>query len=322
MMYGEPLMVLANCIRPMIIPRKGNTFFCGDYASIELRLCFWFADHHKGLNAIREGRDLYVEQAEDVYNKKVDPEEDYEERQLGKKLILGAQYGLGAKKFFDSCKKDGMEVTVELAKKAIKSYRDKHGPVPAFWSNMEEAAMSAIRCPSKKFTINHVTWFMGGEILFCKLPSGRKLAYHRPFIRFVDPPWVVAKRAERLAKYNETKDPKYLSKGKDEEGDKVPAIHHWSTNPLTKNWGVEKIWGGVFVENIVQAASADYMTAASLRLEDAGYENDLSIYDELLCEKKHGDVEEFRRLMAEAPPWARDIPIEVKAWSGKRYRKG
>lgn len=328
--YGDPLKLFSACIRSMIIPRKGNTFFCGDYASIEVRVLFWMANHVKGLRAYRNNEDLYISMASAIFDvsearirKGIDAEiyKYVMMRELGKRAILGCGYGMGAKKFFDTCKKYNQPVTMDLAKKAVKAYRELHGPVPAFWSNMEEASIRAVRNPGKVFKINRVAWYMKGEILFCKLPSGRKLAYHRPFIRFVDPPWVVAKRAERLAKYNETKDPIYLRKSKEEHGDKLPALHHWSTHPTTKQWGVEKIWGGVEVENIVQAVAADYMTAASLRLEDAGYENDLSIYDELLCEKKRGNVEEFRKLMAEAPPWAEGLPIAVKAWSGPRYKK-
>lgn len=318
MIYGDPLQLFSNCIRSMIIPRPGNTFYCGDYSSIEVKVLFWMANHEKGLNAYRNKEDLYIAMASVIYDVPIS-EVTREQREVGKRAILGCGYGMGGAKFFDTCKKYGQEIDLKLALKSVKAYRETHAKIPEFWENLQRAAIAATRNPGKSYTINHTTWFVEGSFLWCRLPSGRKLAYFRPFVRYVDPPWVIKRRAER-AKKAESFDG--LITAWNEEHEKIPALHHWGVNPLTKQWTVQKTWGGVLVENVVQAVARDYMVEASLRLEAAGYENDLSIYDELLCEKADGDLEEFRELMAEAPEWGKEIPITVDAWTGPRYKKG
>ncbi len=305
MLYGKPMDVFSSCLRSAITAREGNILYCGDYASIEVRVLFWMAKHTGGIAAYAEKRDLYVEMAKVIYGRKSLAEVTKPEREVGKRAILGCGYGMGAVKFFDTCKLFGQEVSQGLAKKAVAAYRETHFPIPMIWQNLERAAIAAVQNPGRIYAINHTKWFVKNDFLWCELPSGRRLAYHKPFVRMVVPPWLVRKAMTKSIS----------------SGELIPALHHYGVHPKTKQWIAQKTWGGVLTENVVQAVARDIMVEASLRLEKAGYLMDLSVHDELLTEKRGGSIGEFQKLMAQPPVWGLDIPIAVEAWDGPRYAK-
>ena len=142
-----------------------------------------------------------------------------------------------------------------------------------------------------------VSYVQRGDVVFCRLPSGRPLAYHRPRLQ-----------AGERAGYE-------------------ISFEGWNTN--SKNgpvgWIRMRTWGSRLVENINQAACADVMRHACINLEAANYPVVLHVYDEIVSEipEGWGSAEEFQSLMERRPAWAHDWPIRAPdPWRGKRYRKG
>lgn len=295
-LYGDPMAVFSSCIRSMIVAPPGKVLDVADYNAIETRVLFWVADHEAGLRAFRENRDLYKEQAASVFNTTVDKiANDSYERAIGKGLILGSGYGMGAKKFAATCRAQGLEIKDELAEIAVSSYRSTHSPVVKLWSNVERAAVAAVENLGKRYRINRATWYVKKDFLFCELPSKRRLAYYGPTVRYEPTPW----------------------------GDKRPVLYHYGVNGLTRKWEEAKTYGGRLCENIIQAIARDLMAEAMLRIEAAGWEIVLSVHDELVAErdKLRPGHKEFCRLMAELPAWAEGCPVKASGWSGWRYRK-
>lgn len=293
MFHRNPMEVFSSALRSMIISREKMSVYCGDFASIEVRVLFWLADNESGLQSYREKRDLYREIATSIYKVKLS-EVNKDQRDVGKRAILGSGYGMGHKKFRETCIQFDQEVSENLAQKAIEAYRTMHSSVPKMWSNLEKAAISAVRNPSKQYKINHTTWYVKDKFLWCVLPSGRKLAYYNPTVRMNETSW----------------------------GAKKDTLFFWSVNPKTKQWAEDKTWGGVLTENVTQAVARDLMMEAELRLEENGYEICMAVHDELLTEHGYGNLEEFKTLMSTVPEWAEGLPVEVDAWTGNRYRKG
>lgn len=300
-LYKDPMNVFSSCLRNVIIAPEGKTLDVADYASIETRVLFWVANHEEGMNAFREGRDLYKEVAARIYGTSPERIKDGSfERFLGKSAVLGCGYGMGFKKFVATCLSQGQEISEELGKTAVNAYRETHSPVPKLWGKIGLAAITAVQNPGKKYTINHTAWFMKGEFLFCELPSGRRLAYYGPQI------------VHEMV-FNERR----------------PVLYHYGVNAVTRQWELQKTWGGTLVENVVQAIARDLMAEAMLRIEATKHwQIVLSVHDELIAERHDVNLpaaptnEQFCKLMAEVPSWAEGCPVAVAGWSGPRYKKG
>lgn len=293
MIYGNPMEVFSSCLRSVIIAPKGKKLLCSDYSAIEAKVLFWLAKHDDGLKIYEEGRDPYRELAAIIFN--VDLKDvTKEQREVGKRAVLGCGYGMGADKFAATCKQYGMEVSDELALRAVKAYRSTHYPVPILWSNIERAAIAAVQNKGTKYKVNRTAWFVQGKFLYCELPSGRRLAYYGPYIKFEPTPW----------------------------DEKRPKLYHWGVDPYTKQWTASGTYGGKLTENVDQAVARDLMAEGMLRVDATGrYDIDLSVHDELLAESVDGTEKEFGELMDEIPAWAAGCPVKSKVWSGDRYKK-
>ncbi len=292
-LLGVPMAAFASALRGMIRATPGYELFCADFNAIEARVLFWLAGNDAGLTGFHEGRDLYREMAAKIYRVKL-KDVTPEQREVGKRAILGCGFGMGWKKFMQTCELFGTPVTPKLAKRAVEAYREEHSAVVTLWRNIERAAIMAV-IHRKRVTINKTVWFVRGKFLYCELPSGRRLAYAYPSIRYEDTPW----------------------------GEKAPRLYHWGVNPKTKKWENSGTYGGRLVENIVQATARDLMKEAELRVEGAGYRSLLTVHDEILAEREKGlgNLEIFERLMAGIPTWAKGCPVKAKGWTGLRYRK-
>jgi DNA polymerase len=185
-----------------------------------------------------------------------------------------------------------------LMKHVVDVYREKYPSVAQMWSDVEAAAIAAVRSPGRAVysEIGRVTYVVEGRFLKCVLPSGRALHYCDPRI------------VER----------------KTDWGKAQPTLLFMGVHPLTKQWTVLDTYGGKLVENITQATARDLMAEAMLRAEDSMvYDVLLSVHDEIITEVDEGagSVEEFEELISVPPSWAKGCPVAAEGWRGKRYRK-
>jgi DNA polymerase len=288
--YGDVMGVLASCIRGMLIAAPGHELFVADYAAIEARVLFWLAGEVDGTRMFKNKEDIYVEMAKTIYRKN-QIDRGSMERQLGKQAVLGCGYGMGAKKFKQTCEGYGIAITEDLAVTAVQAYRSKFYSVPRLWNAIEQAALSAVRNPGKTYRVGRLLWGVHTDgVLYCKLPSGRALAYHKPDVQ--------ASRFEGKSELT------YMSL-------------------YQGQWVREGTFGGKLTENVTQAVARDLMAEAMLRLEEHGYPVVLSVHDEVVSEVPENtkDLARFCELMAVLPLWAEGCPVEAEGFKCKRYRK-
>lgn len=304
-----------------------------DFSNIEGRKIAWLAGQGDKLDAFRAfdagtGPDLYLVQAAAIYNVSVPAAYPY--RQIGKvgELSLGFQggprafakmaknYGVriaeqyegiwanSAEDFKDAAlvawddrgRKTGMSEKAWLASEVIKlAWRAKNHRIAAYWKEVEDAAIKAIRQDGEIIHAGKVRFRKVGSFLFCLLPSGRALTYPYPRLKEKETPW----------------------------GEKRQQMVYKSIDQFTKKWGDKTAYGGLLVENITQASARDIMAEAMLRVDAAGYNVVLTVHDEIITEddETFGSMAEFNALMTEVPSWATGLPISVGGWCGKRYRK-
>ena len=72
-----------------------------------------------------------IDMAKRIYNKN---NIDKQERHLGKTAILGCSYGMGHKKFRETCMNQGLDITEETAQKAVSTYRQTYNKVQNLWN--------------------------------------------------------------------------------------------------------------------------------------------------------------------------------------------
>lgn len=173
-----------------------------------------------------------------------------------------------------------------------------------YYFGAEGMAVLAISNPGESYEITRmdgsgsgVSYRVVDDVLYCTLPSGRSIAYHRPRLR------------------------------ESERGGCSISFESWNTNPKNgpMGWIRMDTWGGRLVENIVQATARDILRHAMVNLERFGYPIVLHVYDEIVSEVLEGvgTVEQLEAIMASMPVWAAGWPIKAAGgWRAKRYRKG
>lgn len=185
----------------------------------------------------------------------------------------------------------GISVADDEAARLAGAWREAHPKVVDTWKKLNIAAVRAVLQPGMAHAFGRITYVASGGWLWCRLPSGRVLAYCNPRV------------------------------GPNDRGEQ--AVHFWGVDSVTKQWLEISGYGGLWTENIVQAISRDLLAEAMLRVEAAGYPLVLTVHDELVAEVPHGvgSVAEMESLAAEIPSWAEGLPVAAAGWRSRRYQK-
>ncbi len=93
--YDDPLGAISTCVRGLFVADKGKVLYVVDYSAIEARVVCWLAGEKKALKLYREGADMYVEMAKEIFRNPHLTPKDKSERALGKTTVLGCGYGMG-----------------------------------------------------------------------------------------------------------------------------------------------------------------------------------------------------------------------------------
>lgn len=343
LMYGDAMEVISSALRGAMTASPGNTFVQADYSSIEARGIFWLVGDEKALDTFRQGRDIYKATAAEIYGIEYD-KVNADQRQMGKQAVLGLGYQMGYAKFAETCQGYGMDVSEELSKQVVETYRATYSKIKSFWKDIEVAAKEAVgRGSDAPVTLGRMKLFTEDEFLNIQLPSGRCLKYYQPRVsevpsRFND--WAdlfPQEDTESILDYQERIDHIQAQAslltlrefcGRFQISPSLIKLDSKLTfmgqNSMTRKYVRQNTYGGKLTENIVQALSRDIMAFAMLTVADHGkYEPVLTVHDEILAEvpEGQGSVEEFERLMSILPDWAEGFPLAAEGWMGTRYRK-
>jgi DNA polymerase len=120
---------LKNAIRAP----KGYVLIDSDSSQIEARMLAWLSGQDDLVEAFKNGEDVYKIMASAIYAKD-ESEITKEERFVGKTTILGAGYGMGAKKFGAQLKTFGMAIEEGEAIRIINVYRQTYPSITGLWT--------------------------------------------------------------------------------------------------------------------------------------------------------------------------------------------
>ncbi len=325
--FGEPLETISGCVRSMFIPADGHRFICADYSAIEAVVTAVLAGEQWRIDVFNTHGKIYeasasmitgIDLKEFFEHKKRTGEHHPQRNKIGKYAELASGFGgwLGAWKNFGADKHLSDDEIIT----AVKKWRAASPAVVELWGGqvredppgsyefryeyfgLEGAAIQAMLNPGKAYEYRGITYQTHGDLLTCKLPSGRLLRYHDARLfpssdRFSKlPTWGLS-----AMRFNTDS-----SKGK-------------------VGWVRFDLWRGILIENVVQAIARDLLAWAIIRLEAAGYSIVMTTHDEVTIEAPEGkgSLEEVIKILCDVPAWARLWPVKIKAdgWEGVRYRK-
>ena len=295
---GRVSDALKSMLRPALIAQPGYVFVTADWSAIEGRVNPWLAQSPAGeekLNVYRSGRDPYIVNAVATFGghyndvaKQVEWEspEALQMRQVGKVQELALAFGGGQGAFAAMAR--GYGVTVSNPKQIVAGWRKANPWAPAFWSQLEDAYLSAMRHPGREFSAGRITYLFDRRHLWYILPSGRVLCY--PFAKLTDEGLTYAKAA-------------------------------WKPKADATEWPRARLWNGLACENVVQATAHDLLREALRVLDDVV----LHVHDEIVLEvpeyKAEAAARRLEDVMQTPPAWAAGLPLVAKAKTLLRFGK-
>ena len=269
-------------LKKAIQPPEGWMIVDADSSQIEARTVAWLAGQDDLVEAFDRGEDVYKIMASAIYQKDV-AEVNQAERFVGKTTILGAGYGMGAKKFQAQLQTFGVTIEEAEAQRIISVYRATYPKIPELWKQAQrclEAVVGGNACDLGK---EGVLTFDPAQKGFL-LPSGLWQRYDSLRVEL------------------------------DPEGKKQFVYK-------TRK-GVVKIYGGKVVENLCQAL-ARCVIAEQMLLMAKKYKVVLTVHDAVACIAPAEEIKEAQAYVEECmrwrPKWAESLPLNCESGIGQSY---
>lgn len=288
-LYDNIPNTLSELIRTAFVPSEGNHFVVCDFSAIEARVIAWLAGEQWVLDTFVQGGDIYCATASRMFGVPVEKHgQNAELRQKGKiaTLALGYQGGVGALKAMGG---ERMGLPEEEMKKIVRLWRDSNKAIVRFWGILEKSAKSVLRS-GKSVTVNRgITYYRKHNVLFCKLPSGRSIAYPRA---------------------------KLVGENDDER------ISYERMNQETHKWEEAETYGGKLAENICQSVARDVLAMILIREYDAGLNVVFHVHDETITDcPTSTDKKVIEDIFSTPIDWAEGLPLRGAAYTGDYYYK-
>lgn len=373
---GEVLPLISKCLRGLIIAGEGKKLLGCDLSNIEGRGAAWLTGAQHTLDKfmkIDAGLlpDVYIMAYSEAFGVPVD-QVTKAQRGVGKVIVLacGFQGSIGAFVRFateallisivDTVKKAVSQETWDTSWNKYPSRRDLceltreqwtaiHVTVFAWrkanpenvqgWYDLQEAAIEAVENPNRPVSVfdGKIVYILTKGFLWCRLPSGRPLAYYNPGIAYKydevilcedgkvrpldDVPPDELDRLEAAGVEIQQKNKRkcvefegYAQTGKGGQKKWIRRVPGGKHNL--------SLYGGRQLENCDQAFCRDIMMYGMVQAYKKGLDITMRIHDELVAEVDP-DVSEdlLKEAMTTNPKWLPGFPLAAAAWSDQRYVK-
>ena len=286
MLYDDVPDTLSQLIRTAFIPRQGMKFIVADFSAVEARVIAWLAGEEWRMKAFANGEDIYCASASKMFGVPVVKHgENGHLRQKGKISELACGFGgsVGAMKAMGA---DSLGLSDTELKQIVTDWREASPHITELWWAVDRAVKKAVK--EKTATKTHGLLFSyEAGFLFIRLPSGRRLAYAKPYI------------------------------GKNKFGGE--SVTYMGIN-AQKKWDRLESYGPKFVENCVQGIARDLLMYSMQALSQyfiVGH-----IHDEMIIEcPKDTKLDEICQQMARTPDWAKGLLLRADGYECSFYKK-
>ena len=272
-------------LKRAILAPQGHMMIDSDSSQIEARTLAWLAEQNDLVDAFDRGEDVYKIMASAIYGKPVD-QITKDERFVGKTTILGAGYGMGAKKFRAQLKNFNVDLPQEECERIITVYRQTYPMIPMLWREAGNALLAIANGQSAPLGRPNVLAVDGVKGI--RLPNGLHIKY--PNLRR----WTNESGKEELV--YDTKRGKAV----------IP----------------NRIYGGKVIENVCQAL-ARIAIGEQMLLIAKKYRVVMTVHDAIACIVPTAEAETAREFVEMAmrirPKWASDLPLNCESGVGLSY---
>lgn len=286
---------LGTLMRPVIRAPKGRRLVVGDFAQVEARCVGVISGDRELLGAFAdESRDVYREMASRVFSVPVE-EVDSVQRFVGKTIVLGCGYQMGASKFELSASLGGCDLrsagTTGL--QCVGAYRAGYLLVPEAWRSLLLAFKAVCDGSTPDCRTNRVAFVRSGDDLEMYLPSGRPVVYRGVRMEMVAPIW---------------------------GGEPRPTPTYRDPRGFRKS-----VYGGLLMDHVCQGTCGDVLKHCIVALEERGLAVVMHVHDECVTEVQE-DVAEAAlavqlEVMSTPPPWLSDFPLKCEGFVTEHYVK-
>ena len=273
-------------IRDAILAPPGRSIVAADYAQIELRVTLALAGEWAALEQLDNGIDLYCSLASDIFGYPVTKANEME-RFIGKTGMLGCGFGTGANRFRDMVRVKLPDFTLDQAKKAVDTFREKYPGVPNIW-RMGDNAIRRLHSSNGKYGDASIYPTCHLPLAICPITGAKSIKLPNNL----------------LIKY--------------------PGLRHTPDGYAYESArsGFKNLFGGAVLENVVQALARIIMADATLRV-NRNLPVVMTVHDELLALVEDEGIEKAEEIITHAMlqpvDWLESLPLDISINSGKTY---
>jgi len=163
----------SSSLKKSIVAPQGFVMIDADSAQIEARMLAWLSGQNDLVEQFTVGEDVYRLMASAIYNKDVS-DITKDERFIGKTVVLGCGYGMGAEKFKNMLSLQKVAMDKSEAERIISIYREKNFKIKQLWGQGQNALRFILQKRNAPIGQHDVVRVMDGGLL---LPSGITMRY-------------------------------------------------------------------------------------------------------------------------------------------------
>jgi DNA polymerase I-like protein with 3'-5' exonuclease and polymerase domains len=263
----------------------GYVVIDSDSSQIEARTLAWLAEQNDLVDAFEKGEDVYKIMASAIYSKS-EADISKDERFVGKTTILGAGYGMGAKKFQAQLKNFGVELSEDETQRIIAVYRETYEWIPLLWRRAGDALDAILN--NQSMDLGRAGALVVEGKYGIRLPNGLYIKY--PNLRKVT-----------------------------NENGKLEYVYDTRKGKATIP---NRIYGGKVIENVCQAL-ARIAIGEQMLMVAKKYKVVMTVHDAIACIVPEAEAETAREYvemcMRIRPKWALQLPLNCESGVGVSY---
>jgi len=311
-------------VRDAICAPEGYKIMASDLSQIEARISLQLGAYHylwnrgisdpercpemDALDKLRNNEDIYCWFGTMVYGRTI-TKADVMERRLSKTAVLGLCFGMGYKRFFETCREQGLTITMEFAKMIVRLYRKTFPNIVKAWkSSLQQLSylMQGLKIPAFRFRVDPNGPANDANAFNILTPENDPI-FGQPALRMPNGQYLKYPMLTCETKGTKT-EWSYWNKGN------KTYMHA----PKSFENAVQALAGQLCREMLVELQ-------AIFRAEDPGMGIELQVHDELVAliiddpawlEWARG---EFNRVMQTSPTWMPELPVACETKEGYTY---